>query len=150
MIHSAGGAVGIAAIQVCAMIGAEVSERRPDLRYFTDLLQVYVTAGNQEKVSFLNKTFGIPRERIFHSRDTSFLPDLMKATNNRGVDIVLNSLSGEQLHASWQCVAEFGKFVELGKRDFIGHGKLAMDVFEQNRSFFGVDLNAFTPAQKQP
>ena len=30
--------------------------------------------------------------------------------------------------------------VEIGKRDFIGHGRLAMDLFEANRSFFGVDL----------
>ena len=30
--------------------------------------------------------------------------------------------------------------VELGKRDFIGQGRLAMDLFEHNRSFFGVDL----------
>jgi len=45
-------------------------------------------------------TFGIEPERIFNSRDTTFLSAILKATNNRGVDIVLNSLSGELLHAS--------------------------------------------------
>src|SRR5213083_1050702 len=30
--------------------------------------------------------------------------------------------------------------IELGKRDFIGQGRLAMDVFENNRSLFGVDM----------
>ena len=64
----------------------------------------------------------------------------MKATDGKGVDIVLNSLSGELLHASWKCVAEHGRMIELGKRDFIGHGKLEMSIFEANRSFFGVDL----------
>jgi hypothetical protein len=44
------------------------------------------------------------------------------------------------LPAQWKCVAEFGCMVELGKRDFIGHGRLAMDVFEENRSFFGVHM----------
>ena len=34
--------------------------------------------------------------------------------------------------------------VELGKRDIIGHGRLAMDVFEKNRAFFGVDLSAIS------
>jgi len=111
---------------------------------------MYLTAGSEEKVRFLQDTFDFPRERIFHSRDSSFLPDLMKATNNRGVDVVLNSLSGELLHASWQCLAEFGRFVELGKRDFNGHGRLEMDTFEANRSFFGVDLNAFRPSQRRP
>lgn len=64
----------------------------------------------------------------------------MTATDYRGVDLVLNSLSGELLHASWKCVAPFGKMLEIGKRDFIGHAQLAMDIFEANRSFLGIDL----------
>ena len=64
----------------------------------------------------------------------------MRETNGRGVDIVLNSLSGELLHTSWRCVAEYGKMLEIGKRDFIGRGMLSMDLFEANRAFFGIDL----------
>lgn len=63
----------------------------------------------------------------------------MEQTGNRGVDLVLNSLSGELLHLSWRCVAKFGKMIELGKRDLLGHGQLDMDVFAGNRSFIGVD-----------
>lgn len=86
------------------------------------------------------ENFGLPRERIFNSRSTSFQPDIMRATAGRGVDVVLNSLSGNLLHASWECVAKFGRMVELGKRDFISHGILNMGLFEANRAFFGVDL----------
>lgn len=64
----------------------------------------------------------------------------MVATDGRGVDLVVNQLSGELLHASWRCVAEFGTFIELGRRDFLGHAKLAMEQFESNRAFIGVDL----------
>ena len=64
----------------------------------------------------------------------------MCATEGKGVDIVLNSLSGELLHASWQCVRPFGKMIEIGKRDLIGHAQLRMDPFEANRAFLGVDL----------
>jgi len=85
-------------------------------------------------------TYGIPRDHIFHSRDASFLPDILRSTNGKGVDMVLNSLSGDLLHASWQCVAQYGKMLEIGKRDFIGQGKLGMSLFEANRSFFGIDL----------
>ena len=85
-------------------------------------------------------TFDIPRNRIFSSRDPSFLDGVMKQTGNRGVDLVLNSLSGELLHLSWRCVAKFGKMIELGKRDLLGHGQLDMDVFAGNRSFIGVDV----------
>ncbi|GFF62126.1 putative acyl carrier protein [Aspergillus udagawae] len=59
---------------------------------------------------------------------------------NRGADIVLNSLAGKLLHASWQCVAKFGKMVELGKVDFLTNGILDMAPFSGNRAFFGVDL----------
>jgi len=101
---------------------------------------IFVTVGNEEKVEYLIKTFNIPRSRIFRSRDASFLTDVMRETNGRGVDFVLNSLSGDLLHASWKCVAEFGMLLEIGKRDLIGHGKLDMDVFEANRAYCGIDL----------
>lgn len=64
----------------------------------------------------------------------------MRATNGRGVDLVLNSLSGELLHASWKCVAKYGKMIEIGKRDLLGRGQLSLDPFEDNRTFCGVDL----------
>lgn len=124
LIHSACGGVGLAAIQVCQMIGAEI----------------YATVGSEEKIRYLTETMGISADHIFNSRNSSFLPALLTKTEGRGVDLVLNSLSGELLHASWKCVARSGKMLELGKRDFIGHGKLDMDLFSENRSFIGIDL----------
>ncbi|KAL8729504.1 MAG: hypothetical protein Q9166_004676 [cf. Caloplaca sp. 2 TL-2023] len=125
LIHSATGGVGFAAIEVSKMIGAEI----------------YVTVGSEEKVDFVMKTHNIPRDRIFHSRDESFKDDVLRATNGPGVDLVLNSLSGELLHASWKCVAEYGMMVEIGKTDLIGEGQLAMNIFEQNRGYHGVDVS---------
>ena len=124
MIHSASGGVGLAAIQICQMQRAEI----------------YVTVGNEEKARYLTDQFGILPRRIFNSRDSSFLTGIMRETGEQGVDIVLNSLAGELLHASWKCVTKFGKMIELGKRDFLGHGILSMANFADNRAFFGVDL----------
>jgi NADPH:quinone reductase-like Zn-dependent oxidoreductase len=93
--------IGICAINVAKWLGAEI----------------YATVGSEDKASFLVKEFGIPRNRIFNSRDSSFLKDVMDATNGSGVDLVLNSLSGELLSASWKCVAPDGAMVEIGKRD---------------------------------
>ncbi|KAF1979110.1 putative polyketide synthase [Bimuria novae-zelandiae CBS 107.79] len=133
LIHSACGGVGIAAIQVCRMLGAEI----------------YATVGSEEKVQYLIDTFSIPRAHIFDSRSASFLPNLMRETHDRGVDLVLNSLSGELLHASWKCVAPFGKMLEIGKRDFIGHARLNMDIFALNRTFAGIDLAQLTLEKPQ-
>ncbi|KAJ5415221.1 hypothetical protein N7465_003916 [Penicillium sp. CMV-2018d] len=124
LIHAACGGVGLAAIQLCQMIGAKI----------------YATVGSETKVQYLVDNFGIPRSHIFSSRNTSFYPNLMKETGGQGVDIVLNCLAGDLLHASWKCVAEFGKMIEIGKRDFLEHGTLALEAFGGNRAFFGVDL----------
>jgi NADPH:quinone reductase-like Zn-dependent oxidoreductase len=102
---------------------------------------IFATVGSDEKVQYLETTFGIAPDRIFNSRDASFLEKVLHATNGRGVDLILNSLSGELLHASWKCLAKFGRMVEIGKRDFQGNAKLQMSLFEGNRSFFGVDIH---------
>jgi NADP-dependent 3-hydroxy acid dehydrogenase YdfG len=65
----------------------------------------------------------------------------MAATNGHGVDVVLNSLVGDLLHASWKCCASFGRFVEIGKRDLIDCGKLEMEGFLKNATFSAFDLS---------
>ncbi|XDG09180.1 hypothetical protein ABKA04_008795 [Annulohypoxylon sp. FPYF3050] len=125
LIHSACGGVGLAAIQISQMLGADV----------------YATVGNDEKVQFLLDNCHIPRNRIFNSRNDSFVEGIMRETNGVGVDLVLNSLSGELLHATWTCVAEFGSMIEIGKRDLIGNGKLDMNTFLANRSYCCVDID---------
>ena len=107
---------------------------------FAQSVKIYATVGNEEKAEYLVETFGIPREHIFNSHDSSFVPDIMHATNGRGVDIVLNSLGGKLLHASWDCVASFGKMIEIGRRDLLSHGMLSMSPFLEDRSFHGVYL----------
>lgn len=103
--------------------------------------EIYATVGNEEKVKYLMDTFDLPRNRIFNSRNTSFTEDVLRETNGEGVDLALNSLSGELLHATWKCIAAFGKMVEIGKRDIIGSGKLDMSPFIENRSYCCVDLD---------
>lgn len=104
-------------------------------------LQIFTTVGTVEKRQYLTDTFGIPPSDIFDSRSPSFFPDVMRATNGRGVDLCLNSLSGELLHYSWQCVGEFGTLLEIGKRDLVGRGKVSLHPFEDNRSYVGIDLS---------
>lgn len=89
--------------------------------------QIFVTVGNQEKRQYHIDIFKIPSHRIFKFRDTSFLQDVMCATEGKRIDIVLRSLGGEVLHASWQRVGPFGKMMEIGKRDLMGHGQLRME-----------------------
>jgi NADPH:quinone reductase-like Zn-dependent oxidoreductase len=65
LIHAAAGGVGLAAIQLCKMVGADI----------------YCTVGSEDKVRHLMEHCDIPRDHIFNSRDTSFLPGLVAMTD---------------------------------------------------------------------
>lgn len=92
LIHAAAGGVGQAAIML-----AQATRAR-----------VLATVGSLEKKEFLMKTYNISEKCIFYSRDTSFTKGVMQATQGKGVDVALNSLAGEQLMATWQCIPSAG------------------------------------------
>ncbi|KAI0202478.1 hypothetical protein F4808DRAFT_468584 [Astrocystis sublimbata] len=127
LIHLAADAVGIAALQVAKTVGAKV----------------YATTASQEEAQFLATEHGIPEADIFSLHDSEeWVSSLLQATQSRGVDIVLNSLTGEQLHSSWRCVAEGGTLIDLSGKDSAAHGKLDMTMFTGNRGFHGLDMAA--------
>jgi NADPH:quinone reductase-like Zn-dependent oxidoreductase len=102
---------------------------------------VFTTVSNYKKAEYLMEALCIPSNRIFDSRNSSFVDDLMREMGGKGVDVALNSLSGELLHSTWRCIAKWGTMVEIGKRDLLGFGKLDMEVFLQNRNYCCVDMD---------
>ncbi|KAI3322742.1 reducing type I polyketide synthase 10 [Xylariaceae sp. AK1471] len=126
LIHSGAGGVGIAAIQLALAAGAEV----------------YTTVSTEEKKKYLIEQFGIKSNNVFSSRDTSFVEGVLQATAGRGVDVIVNSLTGDQLHATWRCAADFGRFIEIGKTDLSNAGRLEMDQFLKNTTFTAFDLSS--------
>ncbi|CAG2170549.1 unnamed protein product, partial [Oppiella nova] len=119
LIHSAAGGVGQSAINMCQHYGCDI----------------YVTVGTEEKKEFLMNKYNIPENRIFSSRGTRFKYGIKEATKGKGVDIVLNSLSGERLDAGYECVANRGMYDLLRDIQFIG---VAVDVvFMEDFEFFG-------------
>jgi NADPH:quinone reductase-like Zn-dependent oxidoreductase len=104
--------------------------------------EVYVTASSQEERDLLAREYGISDERIFSSVDASFAQGVLNATGGRGVDVVLNSLSGALLQAGFDVVAPFGSFVDLGKQDVERNSLLKMGTFSRGVSFTSFDLMA--------
>lgn len=125
LIHSAAGGVGIAAIQIAQSVGAEV----------------YATVGTPEKKEFLKSAFGLADDRIFHSRNTDFGDQILSATNGRGMDAILNSLTGDVLDESFRVLADGGIMVELGKRDVLDRNSLPWAPFDRNSSFRAIDIS---------
>ena len=68
----------------------------------------------------------------------------MQLTNGYGIDVILNSLSGELLEASWKTIGHGGVMIELGKKDIYDHNRLSMEPFSRSASFRAFDLSQFT------
>uniref|UniRef100_A0A0K0ESV2 Fatty acid synthase n=1 Tax=Strongyloides stercoralis TaxID=6248 RepID=A0A0K0ESV2_STRER len=127
LIHGGSGGVGQAAIAIALSYGCEV----------------FTTVGSEEKKNFLKKRFPQLTDRNFaSSRRTDFETYIRRATYGRGVDIILNSLAQEMLQASVRCLAQHGRFLEIGKVDLSQNTPLGMAVFLKNVTFHGILLDA--------
>ncbi|KAL9027875.1 MAG: hypothetical protein Q9196_003666 [Gyalolechia fulgens] len=124
LIQSATGGLGMAAMRLAKHIGADI----------------YATVGNAEKVHVLVKEFEIAEDHIFNSRELSTPAKILAATNGNGIDVILSSAAGEVMHESWRAIAPMGRFIEVGRTDILGHGKLGLDVFKRNATFSSFDL----------
>lgn len=122
LIHGACGGVGLAAIQVARWCGAEV----------------FGSAGTDAKRDYL-RLLGV--ERIYDSRSLQFADQILEDTGGRGVDVVLNSLAGEAINRNLRILKPFGRFLELGKRDFYENTHVGLRPFRNNLSYFGIDVD---------
>lgn len=123
-IHAASGGLGQAAIVLAKHAGVEI----------------FVTVGTEEKRYFIINEYQIQPDHIFSSRNSSFAPDLMAMTKGEGVDIVLNTLAGPLLQESFNCIARFGRVVEIGNRDSALNSLLQMGAFTRSTSISSFDL----------
>ena len=87
------------------------------------------------------KSFNIPENRIFSSRNIQFKYDIKRQTQGKGVDIVLNSLTGDKMDASFDLVSDSGSFVEIGRYELQMNKKLGTIAFLRDISFIGVALD---------
>jgi acyl transferase domain-containing protein/NADPH:quinone reductase-like Zn-dependent oxidoreductase/thioesterase domain-containing protein len=121
LIHAASGGVGLAAVQVARLAGAEV----------------FATAGSKDKRAFL-ESLGV--RHVFDSRAPGFAEEVLRRTRGAGVDVVLNSLTGAFIPQSFSTLAAGGRFLELGKREIYSPAQLAALPLRSNVSYFAINL----------
>ncbi|KAL8727064.1 MAG: hypothetical protein Q9166_006307 [cf. Caloplaca sp. 2 TL-2023] len=124
LIQSAAGGLGQAMIQIAQHVGAEI----------------FVTVGAADKRDLLTKQYGIEHDHVFSSRDLSFAKAINRMTKGQGLDVTINTLTGEALRQTWSCIAPFGRFVELGKTNALTNDMLEMKHFSANASFSVVNI----------
>ena len=130
LIHGAAGGVGIAAIQLAKWCGA----------------QIFATAGSDEKRDFLHM-LGV--DQVFDSRSLAYADQILAVTGGLGVDVVVNSLAGEAINRNFRVLRPFGRFLELGKRDFYENTRIGLRPFRNNISYFGIDADQLMNAQPE-
>jgi acyl transferase domain-containing protein/acyl carrier protein len=127
LIHAGAGGVGLSAIQLAQRVGAEI----------------FATAGSPAKRQYL-ASLGV--QHVLDSRSTSYVGEIMRATNGRGVDVVLNSLTDAHVPSSISVLSpDGGVFIELGKR-----GIWTTEQFAEARpdaQYHIVDLGAICASQ---
>ena len=113
----------MAAVQIAHHLGAEV----------------IASAGSPAKRALL-ETLGV--KHVIDSRRGDFAEAVMELTGRRGVDVVLNALAGEAIPMGSRCLAEFGRFVEIGKRDIYQNSRIPLRPLRRNASFHVVAMDA--------
>jgi acyl transferase domain-containing protein/NADPH:quinone reductase-like Zn-dependent oxidoreductase/short-subunit dehydrogenase/acyl carrier protein len=99
LVHAGTGGVGMAAVQLAKRVGAEV----------------FATASPAKWLAL--RALGLDDAHIASSRTPEFEQRFLDGTGGRGVDVVLNSLTGELVDASLGLLPRGGRFIELGKTD---------------------------------
>lgn len=123
LVHAGAGGVGMAAIQIAHHLGAEV----------------IASAGSPTKRALL-KTLGV--KHVIDSRRGDFAESVMELTNGRGVDVVLNALASEAIPMGLSCLAESGRFLEIGKRDIYQNSRIPLWSLRRNASFHVIAMDA--------
>jgi polyketide synthase 12/epothilone polyketide synthase D len=95
LIHAAAGGVGLAAVQLALAAGCEI----------------FATASESKRD--LLRSLGV--QHVMDSRSLTFADQIREATGGVGVDVVLNSLSGDFVAATVSALAKNARFLELGK-----------------------------------
>ncbi|OUM63663.1 hypothetical protein PIROE2DRAFT_54194, partial [Piromyces sp. E2] len=123
LIQSGAGGVGQAAIKLCQYWGAKV-----------------FVSTSERKRKYLKDLYGL--EYITDSRNPkTFYQDVMKWTNNEGVDFVLNALAGDGITYGLKCLKKGGRFIEIGKKNIIINTPLGLKSLMNNINFCSAHID---------
>ncbi|TLS26944.1 hypothetical protein PpBr36_05072 [Pyricularia pennisetigena] len=132
MIHGAASPVGQAAVFLAQEHGANL----------------FATVSSSHEKELLMKEYGISEKRIFSNKISGLGSKIRAVTCGRGVDIVLDSAADDAVTETMDCLAEFGRFVNLSNRDS-GRGA-RWDMMERHKSLSYTSVDIFALAHHKP
>ncbi|MBT2582656.1 zinc-binding dehydrogenase [Planococcus sp. ISL-109] len=95
LIHAAAGGIGTTAIQLAKLAGVS---------------KIYGTVGSGEKMELVTQLGARP----INYREENFVDVLSEWTGGKGVDVILDTIAGENFERSLEVLAPFGRIVSFG------------------------------------
>nr|BAP05590.1 CalB [uncultured Candidatus Entotheonella sp.] len=130
LIQTAAGGVGLAAVQLAQHAGAEI----------------YATAGSQAKLDYL-RDLGVPH--LINYRESDFEAELLRLTGGEGVDVVINTLSGDSIQKGLNCLRQGGRYIEIAMAALKSTRSVDISVLNRNQTFFSIDLGLLGSEQPE-
>ncbi|KAI1389028.1 polyketide synthase [Hypoxylon trugodes] len=124
LIQTATGGLGLSAIQIARLKGAEI----------------FATAGTPQKMRHLIDEVGISASHVFSLRSAEEFPKLMHACGGKGFDVILGTAIGDMLHESVKLVAPLGTYIDVGRVDVQNSMSIGLELFQKCASFSSFDL----------
>lgn len=128
LIHSAAGGVGTTAIQMANILGAST---------------IIGTVGS---ISKKDVALNAGADYVYTYED--FSSKVMELTKGRGVDLVLDSMSGKVSEDSMNCLADYGRLVHFGNSGGVDGSFKTSELHASCRSVLGFSLG--TTRKKRP
>ena len=127
LVHGASGGVGIAAVQIARNMG----------------LMILGTAGTPTGLEIAKREGA---HQVFDHHKTGYQEEILKATGNRGVDIILEMLADVNLAYDTKLLAKDGRVVVIGNRGEVTIN--ARELMMRRASIRAFTLWGITPAEE--
>ncbi|MCP5006826.1 MAG: SDR family NAD(P)-dependent oxidoreductase, partial [Planctomycetes bacterium] len=121
LIQTAAGGTGLIAVQLAKHYGATI----------------YATAGSNQKLEYL-QSLGVSFCINYQEKD--FETEIHRLTQGRGVDVVINTLSGDAMQKGLNCLAPGGRYIEIAMTALKSAKSIDLSILNNNQSFYTVDL----------
>jgi polyketide synthase PksM len=121
LIQSATGGTGLIAVQMAQHIGA----------------RIIATASSDEKLQYLS-AMGVPD--VINYKTLDFEREVMTITKGKGVDAVINTLSGDSIQKGINCLNARGRYIEIAMTGLKSARNIDLSKMSNNQSFHSLDL----------
>ncbi|KEY74555.1 hypothetical protein S7711_07158 [Stachybotrys chartarum IBT 7711] len=125
LVQSATGGLGLVAIQLARLEGAEI----------------FAMAGTREKVEYLVNRVGLAGDHVCLQYDASAVAELLSVAGGKGFDIILGTAKGERLHETVKLVAPLGVYIDVGRVNVQNSMTMGLELFRKGATFSSFDLN---------